>query len=345
MVFRGTSALVFLLTLSCYAPAMATEPVVADEDVSCLDSLVEEDGHLGLLQYQARSLIVHSGQRPHHTHQASASSSSMRQRGQPGVHPHKNHTHTHHGGAAAGSYLGKKHSVDEADEKVRDAAVASADGGLQVEFWYFDDYPMKLADIHWSAKPAMVRVDPHIDYEDEEGSSKPWRGLDRLDMFAARWTGSLHIAKKGTYTFELGSDDGSKLMINQKEVVDNDGLHGFRTEDGEMSLDKGSYDLQVDFFESQGEGAAVLSYKGPDTGGVMKVIPSSALSPPSQSLSPPTARRLLASLVTFSHQGDGSSTTASVLSPARGLIARECGSVAAVQPLRAVVTPSTAPLV
>jgi len=38
----------------------------------------------------------------------------------------------------------------------------------------------------------------------------------------------VNIKKAGTYIFYTKSDDGSKLWINKKEVVDNMGLHGAR---------------------------------------------------------------------------------------------------------------------
>eukprot|EP00403_Amphidinium_massartii_P035872 CAMPEP_0178433978 /NCGR_PEP_ID=MMETSP0689_2-20121128/33186_1 /TAXON_ID=160604 /ORGANISM="Amphidinium massartii, Strain CS-259" /LENGTH=410 /DNA_ID=CAMNT_0020056027 /DNA_START=185 /DNA_END=1413 /DNA_ORIENTATION=+ len=250
------------------------------------DSCVQEDGHLGLLQYQARSLILHSDQRQQHSRQRSTSGNLRQHMGKVRVYP-RNHSRSR---AADGSYLGK-HRVDEANaQEARDVADtdAATDGGLKVEFWYYDVLPRKLDQVDWSADPVIVRIDPNIDYEDNQGSTKPWVGLDRLDMFAARWTGSLHITQGGTYTFNLGSDDGSKLMINDKVVVNHDGLHGFSTRSGEISLEPGSHSLQVDFFEARGRGAAMLSYSGPDSGGVMKVIPSSAFTPPSQSLLPPS---------------------------------------------------------
>jgi len=47
----------------------------------------------------------------------------------------------------------------------------------------------------------------------------------RKDKFAVRFTGEIAIEKNGTYTFYLASDDGSRLLIDGAEVIDNDGIH------------------------------------------------------------------------------------------------------------------------
>ena len=46
-----------------------------------------------------------------------------------------------------------------------------------------------------------------------------------VENFAIRFRAELRVDVPGVYTFELYSDDGSKLYINGKRVVDNDGVH------------------------------------------------------------------------------------------------------------------------
>ena len=47
----------------------------------------------------------------------------------------------------------------------------------------------------------------------------------REDAFALRFTGKIKIEKPGAYRFFLSSDDGSKLWIDEKQIVDHDGIH------------------------------------------------------------------------------------------------------------------------
>ena len=39
--------------------------------------------------------------------------------------------------------------------------------------------------------------------------------------YSVKWTGTLTPPTTGTYTFGLTSDDGSRLFINGKQVIDN----------------------------------------------------------------------------------------------------------------------------
>ena len=50
---------------------------------------------------------------------------------------------------------------------------------------------------------------------------------DRTEYFALRFTGYISVPSDGTYTFYLGSDDGSHLYINDNLIVDNDGAHEY----------------------------------------------------------------------------------------------------------------------
>ena len=46
------------------------------------------------------------------------------------------------------------------------------------------------------------------------------------DHFAARWTGLVQVLVGGNYTFYTRSDDGTKVIVANELVVENDGLHG-----------------------------------------------------------------------------------------------------------------------
>lgn len=69
------------------------------------------------------------------------------------------------------------------------------------------------------------------------------------DSFAFEFNAYLKIPKKGVYRFYTYSDDGSKLFIDGKEVVNNDGSHGARRADGKIALDEGFHEFRVLYFE------------------------------------------------------------------------------------------------
>ncbi|MBW8325575.1 MAG: hypothetical protein K0M50_12490, partial [Prolixibacteraceae bacterium] len=69
------------------------------------------------------------------------------------------------------------------------------------------------------------------------------------DSFAFEFNAFLKIPKKGVYRFYTYSDDGSKLFIDGKEVVNNDGSHGARRADGKIALEEGFHEFRVLYFE------------------------------------------------------------------------------------------------
>ncbi len=72
------------------------------------------------------------------------------------------------------------------------------------------------------------------------------------DKFAARWQGYIRIDKPGTYSFHLESDDGSRLYINGKKVVSNDGSHKLRDRTGTVKLTRGYHDIAIVYYNSIG---------------------------------------------------------------------------------------------
>ncbi len=74
----------------------------------------------------------------------------------------------------------------------------------------------------------------------------------RVDKFAFEFTGYVRIPADGIYTFFTRSDDGSKLFIDDEEVVNNDGDHGAEEKEGKAALKKGYHKINVLYFDSGG---------------------------------------------------------------------------------------------
>lgn len=81
-----------------------------------------------------------------------------------------------------------------------------------------------------------------------------------FEYFALQTTTKLVIKEEGSYTFQLNSDDGSRLILNEQLLIDNDGLHqalGTSPEDSQtmgqkeasLSLKAGEYPLKLDYFQ------------------------------------------------------------------------------------------------
>ncbi|MDA0284412.1 MAG: PA14 domain-containing protein, partial [Planctomycetota bacterium] len=85
----------------------------------------------------------------------------------------------------------------------------------------------------------------------------------QADKFALRFTGSISIPKSGKYTFHTSSDDGSRLYIDEKLIVNNDGLHGMSEKGGAIDLAAGSHGIIVTYFDNGGGDGLSVTWSGP----------------------------------------------------------------------------------
>lgn len=71
----------------------------------------------------------------------------------------------------------------------------------------------------------------------------------RFEWFAIRYAGAFRISEAGDYTFRLSSDDGSKLTIDGKVVIDNDTLHPPKEARGTVKLAAGDHQMVLEYFQ------------------------------------------------------------------------------------------------
>lgn len=88
-------------------------------------------------------------------------------------------------------------------------------------------------------------------------------GLERRENFALVFEGFLVVPATGVWRFTLASDDGSRLLLDDTLVVDNDGVHGLRQVEGAIALEAGAHRLRVEFFQGMGGIALSAAIEGP----------------------------------------------------------------------------------
>jgi alpha-L-fucosidase len=98
----------------------------------------------------------------------------------------------------------------------------------------------------------------------------------RRERFALRFTGFVEVPRDGLYTFELSSDDGGRLWIGDRLVIDNDGLHGMTPKSARVTLKKGKHAISVACFNATGDAGLSVALEGP--GMPKRPIDSSLLS-------------------------------------------------------------------
>ena len=95
------------------------------------------------------------------------------------------------------------------------------------------------------------------------------------DYYGFVYTTYLEVSATGNYTFYTNSDDGSKLYINDQQVVNNDGLRPLQERSGSVTLAKGRHKLVVEYFEGYGGQTLEVRYKG--SGISKQLIPDDVL--------------------------------------------------------------------
>ena len=86
---------------------------------------------------------------------------------------------------------------------------------------------------------------------------------------------SIDIPKAGEYRFFTTSDDGSRLYIDDQEVVNNDGEHGMIRKGGSVTLTAGLHSIRVNYYDSGGDDGLVVQWQG--SGFKRQPIPSNRL--------------------------------------------------------------------
>ncbi len=78
--------------------------------------------------------------------------------------------------------------------------------------------------------------------------------------------GFIDITNSGSYSFYLGSNDGSKLFVDNKELIDNDGNHGYIEKTGKVYLSKGKHLIEIRYYQAGGAKHLKIFWEGPGFG-------------------------------------------------------------------------------
>ncbi len=88
----------------------------------------------------------------------------------------------------------------------------------------------------------------------------------RQNNVAVLFTGFWEVKRAGIYQFSLTSDDGSRLKINNKTVINNDGIHPSTKVQGTLDLPIGVHKVELTTFQGGGEFELSAEVNGPGLG-------------------------------------------------------------------------------
>jgi beta-glucosidase len=98
--------------------------------------------------------------------------------------------------------------------------------------------------------PALTRTDEHIDFDWGENGYAPKAPAYH---FSARWTGYFIPEKEDYYTFYVSTDDGARLFIDGRKVIDDWQRHGETLNTYAQHLEAGrAYKVELEYFQNLG---------------------------------------------------------------------------------------------
>jgi predicted alpha-1,2-mannosidase len=90
------------------------------------------------------------------------------------------------------------------------------------------------------------------------------KNAPKQTYYGYRFHGYIEVPKDGIYTFFLISNDGSRLFIDGKELIENDANHGAVEEPANIGLKAGQHKILVKYFQCGGAKALKVSWSGPE---------------------------------------------------------------------------------
>lgn len=139
------------------------------------------------------------------------------------------------------------------DEKYLFTDESGNENGLKAE--YFTNKNLE-------GKPDRIMVDKIINF------SWDWHGPFEdfpKDNFSVRWTGFIKVDKSGRYTLDVSSDDGARLYLDDKPVIDDWTDHALVTNSYTTELKANQYyKIKLEYYENGGGAIVKLGWRKPN---------------------------------------------------------------------------------
>ncbi|MFC6653162.1 glycosyl hydrolase [Paenibacillus rhizoplanae] len=171
------------------------------------------------------------------------------------------------------SFMNHKYTVSREDYKLavgtktHAAAVISSRNGLRGQYY---------GNMDLSGTPLLTRNDSTIQFNWH--GNAPASGLPK-DSFSVRWTGTLKPLYSEKYTFTASSDDGIRVWIGGKLLIDSWKNQSSASREGSITLSANTpYAIKVEYYENRGDASVSLMWKSQSQ--KQMIIPQSALTLP-----------------------------------------------------------------
>ena len=113
----------------------------------------------------------------------------------------------------------------------------------------------------WTNIPDFTKLTPL--HTGEVASFNVSKLKKREDYFGMTFDGFITIPADGEYYFAINSDDGSRLVIDNRFSILNDGIHGIAEKHDVFKIAKGKYPIRLEFFDGNYNEVLYVNIKGP----------------------------------------------------------------------------------
>jgi hypothetical protein len=124
----------------------------------------------------------------------------------------------------------------------------------------------------WTGRPAIDAIDER---PSTAAIQRRWNGRIPA-QFSVRWIGYLTVPGTAVHTLSLTSDDGARLLVDGRLMVDNSGQHVALTTSSAVRLERGSHPVVIEYTQYGGE--YELQWSWTLEGGGATPVPAWALS-------------------------------------------------------------------
>ena len=141
-----------------------------------------------------------------------------------------------------------------------EVAAGAPPPGATATACYFDNQTL-------AGPPALVRQEAAVCLaRGDPGriiSVSPIPGVIGAEHISARWTGIIRCHVDGGYLFDALTDDGARLWIDDKQVIDSWEIQAPRHQLGAIHLTRGLHTLKLEWFQNLGAAAQQLRWRKP----------------------------------------------------------------------------------
>jgi uncharacterized protein (DUF1800 family) len=120
----------------------------------------------------------------------------------------------------------------------------------------------------------LTRIDPTVDFTWSNGM------VPNLSngLYSVRWTGEVQPQYSETYVFDVKSDDGCKLWVNDQLIINNWVSQSVKDSTGTIALQAGArYDIRLEYLQNGASAQAHLNWYSPSQ--PEQIIPNNCLYP------------------------------------------------------------------